>query len=429
VVLVAYPFIPGIAPGTIYDAWTSRPAVDNRALVPGFNRVPFAGDEGAASMAALDAEWRSLGFTGRATVSVELRNDVAWGNEAIVGFLLDAPAAAWPLTYDPGLVNTAKVERSTIHELCANRAPVVQGNGDYPYPAGVRVYVGSRLLDEFLAANYRIVAFAGYYRVLVPSTPRCELPQSLTDTELEARGERWLREGEPAPAGALAIARLERGATSGRERASDAALAALGGYTLKQAQVPSGPLGVALEALGQSTPTASGLAAIASYPWPTDVQRLAAQTAWIVHRAPSEPDTAQAAAAVLALALRHADWPQAITNVSAVQPPTRPLFATLSGRGARGMPAFDRWRRGYFVEGGDVGPSIVAGIELIEDYIRRRDPIETAKAEDELATYPGVAPECALALQRRAATRPGSHAVVPGAGAPCTQQPLAGFLG
>jgi hypothetical protein len=427
VALFAYPFATGIAPGTVYDAWTSRPAVDNHVVVRGLNRIPLAEDGGAASMAALIAEWSQLGLKGRSTVSVELRNDVAWGNEAIVGYLLNAPAAAWPLTYDPGLVNTTSVEKSTINELCHDRAPVVQGNQDYPYPAGKTPYIGSRLLDEFLAVDYNVRAVAGFYRILLPSTVSCEHTQQLDEQALEALAERRLREGELAQAGALAIARMERSeARHEPSNATEAALAVLGGYTLTAKQVPTGGFGAVVRSLmGQVQP---GLAQAAAQPWPTDIQRLAAQSAWVAHRAPGEAGSQQAAAAIYELAMRHANWPQAIANISAVQPPTEALFTRLAQRGANGMPVFDRWRRGYFVESGIVHASLVAGVALVEDYIRATDPVEAGQAELELATYPGVTPGCALALRRDAGKRPGMRVPEPSTGPTCTLPELLGLV-
>ena len=432
IVLVAYPFVPGISPGTIYDSWTARPPVDDRVVVPGFNRIPMAQDGGAASMAALVAQWRALGLDGRSTLSVELRNDVAWSNDAIVGYLLDAPPAAWPLTYDPGLVNAADVERRTVAELCRDRAPVVQADGDYRYPAGKSAYVGSRLLDEFLAINYEIRAFAGFYRILLPDTPRCELPEQLDDHTLEGLRERWLEAGEPAQAGALAIVRLERAqARHLPSSGSDLAMAALGGYTLTREELSLSPepLARALRALDPSARATTGLAGLAARAWPSDVERLAAQTAWIEHRIPAEAGTPEASAAVYALAMRHATWPQAITNLSSIQPPGRALFAALAARGAGHTPAFDRWRRGYFVESGDVADSLAAGVALIEDYERRRDPVEAGQVEIELATYPGVSTGCALALRRDAGQHPGVRVPVAPGGPACTQPQLARLTG
>jgi hypothetical protein len=428
--LFAYPSLPAVSPGAVYDAWQSRPPTDNRVAVPGFNRIPIAEDGGPASMAALIAQWRVLGLDGRPTVNVELRNDVAWGNDAIVGFLLNAPSAAWPLTYDPGLVNTAKVERGTIKELCDNRAPVVQNNGDYPYPSGVKEYIGSRLLDEFLAVDYEVRAIAGFYRILLPSTSHCQLPEQLDDQALTALGERSIEKGELAEAGALAIARLERAhARHERSSASDAALATLGGYVLAPDELPAGLLGKALSALAPTSASTTELATAAAYPWPSDIQRLAAQTAWIAHRASGEADTAPAAAAVYSLALQHANWPQAIANLSAIQPPSPTLFTRLAQRGARDTAGFDRWRRGYFVESGDIAESIAAGLALIDDYDRLSDPVEAGAAELELATYPGVTPGCALALRRSASRLPGIRIALPPTGPACTQPELMGAVG
>lgn len=427
--LVALPFAAGISPGGIYDMWASRLAVTNRVVVPGFNRIPMVEDGGAASMAALVLQWRKLGLEGRSTVSVELRNDVAWGNEAIVGFLLNAPAAAWPLTYDPGLVNTATVERATVADLCHNRAPVVQANADYPYPAGKAPYVGSRLLDEFLAADYEVAAFAGFYRILLPSSRACVLPRQLSNAELQRQGEGWLKRGELAAAGALAILRMER-AQANREpvAGSDAALAALGGYTLASNQVPHGLLGNALQALS-APPGPIALAAAAAYLWPTDYERLAAQTAWIEHRSTGEAGTQQAMRAVYELVIRHPGWPTAMANLSAIEPPSRALFARLERTGSWGMPEFDRWRRGFFLESGDTSGSIAAGLALIADYDRLRDPIKAGEAELELATYPGITPACALALRHHASLRPGVRVQVAPGGPACLQPDIAAHVG
>ncbi|HEV3046140.1 MAG TPA: hypothetical protein VGY13_02145 [Solirubrobacteraceae bacterium] len=421
---VAYALLPGIAPGTVYDMWKARPPTGDRVVVPGFNRIPIAEDGGAPSMAALVAQWRSLGLDGRATVDVELRNDVAWGNDAIVGYLLNAPPAAWPLSYDPGLVNTAKVERESVSELCHDRAPVVQNNTDYPYPAGKPEYVGSRLLDEFLAIDYRVRAVAGFYRILLPSTPHCELPAQFDDQALERAAEQLVAEGEMAEAGALGILLLERAQAHGESASpAAAALAALGGYSLTPAQLPSGPLGVALRALGGS-PSATSLAAAAAQPWPSDLERLAAQTAWVAHRAPGEAGTAQASQAIFALAQRHPDWPTAIANLSAVEPPSPALLASLERAGARGMPEFDRWRRGYFLSVDEPSKAIAAGLALVADYQRRDDPVDAGQVEVEVAQYVGVSPGCAFALRQRAGQRPGMRVPQAASGPACTQPQL-----
>lgn len=430
--LVAYPFAPSISPGAIYDKWAERPPATNRVSVPGFNRIPMgegaSAELGAASMAALVVQWRRLGLDGRPTLSVELRNDVAWGNEAIVGFLLSAPAAAWPLTYDPGLVNTATVERATIKELCSDRAPVVQADQDFPYPPGKPPYIGSRLLDEFLATDYEIAAVAGWYRILLPSTSACVLPQSLSDQQLRSLSERWLKKGELAAAGALAVACMERAAAAHRSvSATDAALAALGGYVLTPAQTPHGALGKALTALS-APPGGLPLASIAAAEWPNDIERLAAQTAWVEHRTPAEAGTAQAVHAVYELALAHADWPQAIRNLSAVVPPSPTLFAQLEKAGAWGLPEFDSWRWLALKGSDDTHAAIAAGLALIADYDRRRDPVEAGEAELELAGYAGVTPGCAQALRHRASLRPGVRVQLGSGSEVCTQPEIAAHV-
>jgi hypothetical protein len=429
IALLIYPAVPGVSPGGVYDAWKSRPPTDERVAVPGFDSIPMIEDGGPASMAALIWQWRALGLTGRATLDVELRNDLAWGNDSIVGFLLNAPPAAWPLTYDPGIVNTAKAERETVAELCHDRAPVVQDAGDYPYPPTVKVYVGSRLLDEFLAIDYEVRAVAGFYRILLPSTSTCTLPRALDDNALEALAFKRLEQGELAEAGALAIARLERAHSHDEEgSSSDSALAALGGYALAPAQAPAGPLGEALRALVPGASATKGLAVAAADPWPSDVERLAAQTAWVADRAPGEADTPQASAAVYALALRHPTWPQAIANLSVIAPGSRQLPAALARRGARGA-AFDTWRRAYFLESDNSREAVAAGVALVADYDRSDDPVAAGQAQLELATYPGVSPGCALALRRSAGTRPGMRVVVPAGGPACARPGLVGLTG
>jgi hypothetical protein len=62
-VLIAYPWLPSVTPGSVYDTWAERPRTDDRVVVPGFNRIPIADDGGAPSMAALIAQWRALGRT------------------------------------------------------------------------------------------------------------------------------------------------------------------------------------------------------------------------------------------------------------------------------------------------------------------------------------------------------------------------------
>ncbi len=423
-VLLAYPWLPSVAPGTVYDTWSERPVTNNRVVVPGFNRIPIAEDGGAPSMASLIAQWHALGLDGRSTFSVGVRNDVAWGNDAIVGYLLDAPSAAWPMTFDPGLFNSPTVERATVAELCHDRAPVVQATAVayYPYPPGKKPYVGSRLIDEFLAADYRVRAVAGFYRILLPSTAHCVLPRALSEQALQQGAERWLTAGETAAAGALAGERLERARKQHRPGSTaDAALLALGGYTPKPGELPPGALGAALSTLAPGAPTVAGLAADAARAWPDDRERLAVQTAWIDRRAAGEAGTAPAAAAVSALAMRHANWPQAIANLAAIQPPSPALFAKLARRGAAATPTFDRWRRDYFAQLGDSRDTIAAGVALIGDYVRRDDPVEAGQAELQLAAYPGLTPSCALALRLKAGKRPGVRSpVVPGT-ASCTQ--------
>lgn len=424
VLIFAYPLLTAIAPGAIIDAWKARPDLRNRPVIPHFDYIPIQSDGSPESLSALPRVWRQLGLQGRATIAVNIRNDVAWGNDAIVGYVLDVAPAAWETNYDPGVANSDRVERETVAELCANHAPVVQFDQIYPYSSAAPVYVGSRRLDEFLAVNYRPRAIAGFYRILLPASSRCTLPERLDLATLAATRDSLIAKAELSQAGAVAIAILERERLARQPLDSvNAAVAALGGYALTPAQVPAGLLGSPLKVLAGDTPAGS-LAAAAAAGWPSDLEALAAQTAWINHRQPGEPSQQAAATAVAALAARHPDWPTAIANDSAIQPPSEALFRKFAAGGARGA-TFDAWRFAYYVQHGPASRAIAAGLALIDDYDRVDDPVQAGQAELKLAAFPGVTPGCALLLTRHANARPGVRAPTPPGGPPCLQPELA----
>jgi len=404
-VFVAYPLLPSIAPGSIHAAWDARPAAPTPP-VPGLGRIPVANDNGAPSMRELVRLWHRLGLNGRATVSVARRNDIAWGNDAIVGFLIDAPAAAWPLTYDPGLVNQPEVEREAARQLCRDRAPVVQLAGAYPNPSANPAWIGSRYLDEFLALNYHVRAVAGFYRILLPDGPGCIFPQQASAAHLMTLRDSFIRQNELPEAGALSVVLMDHAAATGAPvDPVDAAIAALGGYTLVGREIPTVP-GAPDARLLEGTATPQQLASAAAVRWPSDYEALAVQTSWISHRIPGQPGEVAAAQAVLALGLRHADWPQAIENMTSVIPPNAELFRVLSRRGASG-PVFDRWRySGYAAEKNERG-AIASGFSLIADYKRADDPLDVAQTESLLSSLPGLLTSCARTLTSFAAINQG----------------------
>jgi hypothetical protein len=400
--LLAWPLVDNKLPTEIQRAWRTRPSVTAREPVPHFNRIPLNQDE-AQSLAALPRAWKALGLGGRRTISVSRRNDIAWANDAIVGFVLDAPPAAWPLTYDPGLVNRDAVQAEVVRRLCANRAPVVQTTGDYPDPHGVAAWVGSRRLDAFLAVNYRVRAVAGFYRILLPTGNACVRPENLSLGQLAARRDALFARGELPAAGSVAIARLER--TRGRSMDDgDAAIASLGGYRLATDQLPAGPVGTSLLAMQGDLPAVPPEAMGAAR---TDVQRLAVETAWIAHHRPDDPSMQDVAAAVLALARAHPRWGQALENVAAIVPPSRDLVADLARRGATGVLQFDKWRLSGAMARGDVAGALRAGERVVADNERDHDPVAAGNAELQLAAMPGLSAPCSLALRRRADARPG----------------------
>jgi hypothetical protein len=419
--LLGYPLWGGTGPGYWIGQWNARSPIDNAAVAPALHNIPLSADGGGPSMTSLVALWGDLGLQGRPTITVSRRNDVLWSNDTIVGYLLDGPAAAWPMVVDPGVVNRDDVERETVADLCRNRAPVVQTSGVYPYPAGVPPYVGSRRLDEFLAVDYRVRAVAGFYRILVPATPRCVLPQSLSDASLASLRDRWIVRGEMPEAGALAVLLMDRERARGAPvDPADAATAALGGYQLRSDELPTSALGTSLVALA-SNGSSPALAAVAAIHWPSDVQGLAAQTAWVTHRTPS-PYDAKASSAVLAMALRHPNWPQAIQNATAIIPGSGRLFRELAPRAA-GMPAFDGWRLNYYMQAHRSGPALSAGLALIADYKAIDDPVNIAQTELAVSSIHGLPPGCALLLRRRASDYRGSgldpgHGPLPSCGDP-----------
>ena len=334
------------------------------------------------------------------------RNDVLWSNDTIVGYLLDAPAAAWPMVVDPGVVNRDDVERETVADLCRNRAPVVQTSGVYPYPPGVPVYIGSRRLDEFLASDYRVRAIAGFYRILVPSTPRCVLPESLSDSSLASIRDQWIVRGETPEAGAIAVLLMDRERTAHLPVDSvNAATAALGGYQLMDGETPQSALGPSLQTLVDAVPRAS-LAAAAAIHWPNDIEALAAQTAWVQHRTPS-PFQDKAVSAVEAMVVRHPNWPQAIQNATAIIPGSDRLFGALA-HGAHGAAGFDAWRLSYYMKAKRPQPALIAGLALIADYKAIDDPVDIAQTELLVSSLPGLPRGCVLLLRRHSADYRGS---------------------
>jgi hypothetical protein len=375
-------------------------------------------------MASLVALWHQLGLDGRSTLAISRRNDVFWSNDMIEGYLLNAPAAAWPVTYDPGLINRDDVEKQTVQTLCHNRAPLVQFDATYGYLNGVPIYYGSRRLDEFLAVNYGVRAVAGLYRILLPSTPTCVLPQTLSDAKIASLRDRWIGRGEMPEAGALAILLLDREQARGLPPdPANASIAALGGYHLTDAELPPNPLRQSLGTLIDSQPR-PGLDIAAEQRWPNDFEALAAQSAWVGHR-PVNGNIGAPAAAVLALAKRHPDWPQAVGDVTGVIPPSPAVFRALSR--AAGQPVFDQWRRDYYMATHQFQPALTTGLALIADYLRADDPLDAGQAEFVLSSLKGLDLGCALVLRRDAAAKPGFSLPPPPPGKelPCSNPDIA----
>ncbi len=404
-VILAYPLlIQSSAPGTLVDRWSSRPATPTVGVAPGLKDVPVAPDEGGPSMAALAGLWRQLGLQGHSMLGVARRNDEFWSNDMIMGYVVDAPPAAWPLTYDPGVINRPDVERATVRSLCQNRAPVVQFVSDYPYYIGTPVYVGSRYLDEFLAIDYAPRALAGYYRILLPRTPGCVLPESVSDASVRSLRDYWITRNEMPAAGALAVLLLDRARAQGRPvDPVDASIAALGGYRLSGNEFPPDPLLQSLFSLINNVPRPE-LAQAAVHKWPNDIETLAATTAWIKFRTPGS--TQAAANAALALAIRHPSWPLALDNLSAIVPPSPTIFRELAR--ASGTSDFDQWRYQYYSGKHEFRQALSAGLATIADYIRVDDPLDAGQAEVTVAKLQGLPVDCSVLLLAKASQKPGS---------------------
>lgn len=415
-VAIAWPVVvPGLLPTTTLDQWSNRPQWRDREAIKGFNYLPVRTDDGSTEMlAALPKVWHQLGLDGRPTLSVGLHNDLAWGNDTYVGYLLDAPAAGWPLTYDPGLANADKVQRRVVAQLCSSHAPVVQLDGDYPYPPDVDPGRGSRRLDAFLALNHRLSGVAGHYRILTPRAATCLRPDDAPSALVARRRDSLFVAGETAPAGALASLLMDRAKAVGHPvEPKDALIAAAGGYRPRPGDLPPGDLRRAAEALWGGA-SSDGLLLLAARRWSDDVVGAIVQSAWVTHgRRPGAPAERVAAQRVRQLALRHPRWPMAITNAAAVVPAGAQFVAALGRRGAGGVPAFDRWRFGAAAARGDAAGMLEAGQQLADDLAARHDPVGPGTVELKLAQSRGLTPACAALLRRRADARAGVHAPTP----------------
>jgi len=402
-VIVAAALVLAVQVSGAYTPWALRDALAHppdqslREPVERLGHLPINAADWP-SLAALPVLWRERIEDRSHVLSVTRRNDVAVANDVIVYPLLDARPAAWPVTYDPGLVTRRDVQVRAVAELCRHRAPVVQLDGDYPPVNGREARrPGSRRLDQVIAASHRLEAVAGFYRLLVLEGPGCVLPEHLDEAARRARRDLLVERDDLPGAGALAVLGLERG---GRDP-DDVALAVLGGYAIDPALLG---LDAALRSLATGA-TVPGTLPAAAAPG-SALQRLARQTAWIRHREAGPADAA--VQALRALALEHPEWPQTIRNLSAVAPYEPALDRELETSGT-GYPALLEWRFGALAaRRGAVEDIVAAGLALAAAH-GDDDPVRAGEVERRLAEYLAARgrPDCAGALLARADTRPG----------------------
>jgi hypothetical protein len=356
------------------------------------------------TLAALPRLWRSLGLRGRATLSIGRTNFTAWGNDTIIGALLDAPPAAWTLTYDPGLVNRDEVQREVIGDLCGSRDPLVQSETTYPELGNYGTQWGSTRLDEFVAVNYRVAAIAGYDRILVADG--CRLPDRVSLADLAHMRDDRLAAGSLPEAGALALARLRRSRDP-----DDAAVAVLGGFGhyVPRNTLPPGDAGEALArfAAGARDPAIAARAVLATRESPAGIA-IAAQTAWASGHQAGETDDHAVIRTMVAFARAHPDLGSAIDTLRTVMPGGDALFDALRRSGGRTL-ALLRWRFDKAVlDASRLGTAVRLGRDLVRAYDAHRDPVEAAMVE--LALAHAIEPTdigCATAYLARADARPG----------------------
>lgn len=190
----------------------------------------------------LQGFWRRHGKPKGRVFTVNRRNDLAFANEAIVYWFLDARPASWATTFDPGLADRGSVQRRTARDLCETRAPVVQLVGPHGQTEFEPFEHFSRYLDQYLALNYRAVGTAGLYRFLLPEVVACTFPERATQAEIERRREVLLTRDELPEAGALSVLLVERATAKGRLPTAEVlAGAGLGGYWVLTMSYATGP--------------------------------------------------------------------------------------------------------------------------------------------------------------------------------------------
>jgi hypothetical protein len=402
--LLILPTVRQTAPDSVGQVWRDRPVTTSREPIPGYSGIGMYSVDQERSLAALPKQWRKLGLHGESTLSIGRTNTIAWGNDTIVNALVDAPSAAWPLTYDPGLANSDRTQREVVDDLCRSAAPLVQAETAYPDNGNYGIRWGSPRLDEFVAVNYRVAAVAGFYRILLAD--RCRRPDDVSLADLMVLRDRYLRDDALPEAGATALARLRRS-----HDPDDAAIAVVGGFGhyVPPADLPRGAVGEALRrfAANARDPGLAARAVLDSRGGPA-VTALAAQTAWATGHLAGEADDPRVVPVVLRFARRHPDLGAAVGVLRGVAPGGEAVFADLRHSGNRTLDLL-RWE--YDTAQSDpaqTARAVALGRSLIAAYDARRDPVRAAVVEIRLAEllWP-TDPACSTALLVHADARPG----------------------
>jgi hypothetical protein len=379
--------------------------------IPRLQGMPLRPTEWPA-LAALASLWGPHGdprLRRAPLLSVSRRNDTAYGNEAFLYWFLDATPAAWPVTYDPGISDSERVQREVAAKLCSSPAVIVQKEDVYPRNRELAPSVhGSRELDQVLALNYWPVHVAGFYRVLARSSP-CLLPHDVPASVVRPLLDQRLRRGELPEAGALATLLMEADARGdARPRTEDVATAIAGGYWVPDAWLPAGPSGVALASLRDRRAEPAAAAALNEPAGP--VERLA-QLEALVDLRPTLSPVAQRdfVDALVTQALTQPQWPTALTQLLSVVPPDGALLDRLAAAGARGAVLEQaRFDLAITADPAAAVPIAVRLLQSLDDPVRKGQVLVGLSN----ALVPR-APGCAVAVARLADELPGTAVSAP----------------
>lgn len=237
-VAAAVLFVSSLGMHPLVPASRAREALQAQSRLPSTRRLDLAPllEHERLTLVALDSLAAKQSFRGPVLV-VNRQNDLTFANDAIAYWVADASPAAWATTFDPGLTDRHRIQKRVVASLCDRQGTVLQLPSRYANDEFLPSEFGSRMLDQYLALNYRHEGDAGFYRVLRHQAETCRLPWSDTPAAIGTTRDVLLATGEHAAAGSLSVLLGERGMANDR----DTAIAVLGGYWISAAELRSHP--------------------------------------------------------------------------------------------------------------------------------------------------------------------------------------------